>query len=475
MFTNFYKKTPTKSSILSEPISISLQREVDNYTRKLEQEKRRLYALEETYNMAHKENLQKKQKIKELKQQQQDIQIKLLETQIKSQKSQIDQAISKYNENETENDKLKQEINSLRKERVLHLQVSDKLEENMQKAQRQTLNILASIEHNKEKTEKNKEQILKLRQLNEEDKKLTLNKYEEAKKKSEEERPKYEILKSGNKKENYDQDIVLTQELLKKRLKHLIACNKEKVKVIEQYSKNLKVIEEAFSQIQENTGINDIDEISNTFIKSEEQNYSLYNYVDILSQDIDNLESFNQELHKKCQDQIKENAAKERAQLQTPLEEKQYKKLKNIIQEKQQNIEQVNNMIKEIKPSVQEILIDLSKSGLNENQNKKFDYEIGFDLTENNLEYFLADIENYINILISYKGMENGDINKSLHIEQMSIKDSKNNKKKDLNNELNLDEFINIDINKELLSHNKLKEIVMEGMEKKKAKILQAQ
>ena len=31
-------------------------------------------------------------------------------------------------------------------------------------------------------------------------------------------------------------------------------------------------------------------------------------------------------------------------------------------------------MVKDIKPSIQEILIELSKSGLNENENKKFDY-----------------------------------------------------------------------------------------------------
>lgn len=52
----------------------------------------------------------------------------------------------------------------------------------------------------------------------------------------------------------------------------------------------MKIIDEAFNQIKEGSGISDIDEITNTFIKSEEQNYSLYNYVDILSQDIDYLE-----------------------------------------------------------------------------------------------------------------------------------------------------------------------------------------
>ena len=75
-----------------------------------------------------------------------------------------------------------------------------------------------------------------------------------------------------------------------------IKNNKEKVKVIEQYQKNMKIIDDAFNQIKEASGITDIEEIANTFIKSEEQNYSLYNYVDILTQEIDQLEDSNKKL-----------------------------------------------------------------------------------------------------------------------------------------------------------------------------------
>jgi len=40
--------------------------------------------------------------------------------------------------------------------------------------------------------------------------------------------------------------------------------------VIEVYNKNMKIIEDAFNQIKEVSGILDIEEIANTFIKSEE-------------------------------------------------------------------------------------------------------------------------------------------------------------------------------------------------------------
>lgn len=87
-----------------------------------------------------------------------------------------------------------------------------------------------------------------------------------------------------------------TQPLLKFRLKKLVRANKNKIKMIEQYKRHMKTIEEAFDEIKKKSGINDLDEITNTFIKSEEQNYSLYNYMDSLSRNIDSLEKSNAEL-----------------------------------------------------------------------------------------------------------------------------------------------------------------------------------
>lgn len=80
-----------------------------------------------------------------------------------------------------------------------------------------------------------------------------------------------------------------TATLLRRRLQRLIVNNKEKVKIIDAYQRNMKIIDDAFNQIKEATGITDIEEIQNTFIKAEEQNYALLTYVDILNQEIDNL------------------------------------------------------------------------------------------------------------------------------------------------------------------------------------------
>ena len=84
--------------------------------------------------------------------------------------------------------------------------------------------------------------------------------------------------------------------ILKRRLNKITETNKEKRKLMEQYLRNVKVIEDAFDQIKQATGISNIEEIVTTFIKAEEQNYSLFNYVNMLNTEYDQLEESNKEI-----------------------------------------------------------------------------------------------------------------------------------------------------------------------------------
>lgn len=65
---------------------------------------------------------------------------------------------------------------------------------------------------------------------------------------------------------------------------------------MDMYIRNVKIIEDAFDQIKEATGISSTEEIVTTFIKAEEQNYSLYNYVNMLNSEIDMIEEQNRNI-----------------------------------------------------------------------------------------------------------------------------------------------------------------------------------
>lgn len=65
---------------------------------------------------------------------------------------------------------------------------------------------------------------------------------------------------------------------------------------MDMYIRNVNIIEDAFANIKQQTGISSTEEIVTTFIKAEEQNYSLYNYVNILNSEIDMIEEQNKNI-----------------------------------------------------------------------------------------------------------------------------------------------------------------------------------
>ena len=92
---------------------------------------------------------------------------------------------------------------------------------------------------------------------------------------------------------------------------------------MDQYLRNVRVIEDAFDQIKKATGISNIDEIVTTFIKAEEQNYSLFNYVNTLNTEYDQLEEANEDIKRSIQ-RIEETAKlskEEKLNLQASLED----------------------------------------------------------------------------------------------------------------------------------------------------------
>jgi hypothetical protein len=85
-------------------------------------------------------------------------------------------------------------------------------------------------------------------------------------------------------------------EITKRKEQRAVDRNKEKKRLFDQYHRNAVIVDEAFEVIKINSGIQNIDEIVNTFLKAEEQNYSLYRYVDELGQENDHLTDENHKL-----------------------------------------------------------------------------------------------------------------------------------------------------------------------------------
>ena len=125
-------------------------------------------------------------------------------------------------------------------------------------------------------------------------------------------------------------------DLLKLRLDKVVNNNKEKKTLMDMYIRNVKIIEDAFEQIKESTGISSVEEIVTTFIKAEEQNISLFNYVNMLNSEIDMIEEQNKnieaeikrheellEMNDKDKAEVRENLEKEMMEMKAQIEGKE--------------------------------------------------------------------------------------------------------------------------------------------------------
>lgn len=137
--------------------------------------------------------------------------------------------------------------------------------------------------------------------------------------------------------------------ILKRRLNKWLSNNKEKKDLMDMYVRNVKIIEDAFEQIKEQTGISSNEEIVTTFCKSEEQNNSLINYINNLNSEIDVIG----ELNKNIENEIKRH--EELGQLSEKEKRGLKQKLRQEINNIKTNTSTKDAQIKEVEAQMVEI------------------------------------------------------------------------------------------------------------------------
>ena len=142
-------------------------------------------------------------------------------------------------------------------------------------------------------------------------------------------------------------------DLLKVRLQKWSTNNKEKKQLMDMYIRNVKIIEDAFDQIKESTGISSTEEIVTTFIKAEEQNYSLYNYVNMLNSEIDMIEEQNKNIESeiKKHEQLGDLTDKQKEAMRQNLSQ-ELEDMKQLVQAKEEQIADIENSMISITSSV---------------------------------------------------------------------------------------------------------------------------
>ena len=218
--------------------------------------------------------------------------IKLLE-------NQLDKALVKFNDLQSTNKNLRKEIDVWRKQQRNQTRVNQGYQKEIQAVVNKVSKLNAQTYQGQRICEETNNQILALKQkhetdkLNFEEKLQTLQAKLRERDDNEVDHNRTKTAADAKNSEFQTVEFANPAALLKPRLAKWKQNNQEKKNLMDMYIRNVKIIEDAFEQIKEQTGISSVEEIVTTFVKAEEQNYSLYNYVNMLNSDIDMIEEQN--------------------------------------------------------------------------------------------------------------------------------------------------------------------------------------
>lgn len=207
----------------------------------------------------------------------------------------------------------------------------------------------------------------------------------------------------GKKQKAGSQEFANPADLLKLRLDKVQANNKEKKHLMDMYIRNVKIIEDAFEQIKESTGISSVEEIVTTFIKAEEQNISLFNYVNMLNSEIDMIEEQNKNIEAeiKRHEELLEMNDRDKAEVKQNLE-KEMADMKEQIEAKESQIKSIEKQMFEIKNHVWSMVDKFKDSHFNLSVASHMQYDDDVTFNENNVTMYLTELEEYISAFITY-------------------------------------------------------------------------
>lgn len=389
-----------------------LQREADNFTKKYEHERKRFMILDDQYKQALKEKKAKEDELMKVRpttalQKKDKIKLKQLENQLE--KGQVT-----YNSTVSKNAESKKKIDMLRKEASTAMRVLDSLNKDIAKIREEIKKINESSVNAKKSTEDTNVRILVLKSRHEAEKQTFEKKIQElqeslnVKDETAGELEKSAVketstIKKGHTAVEEHEEFSNPADLLKARLLKWSTNNKEKKHLLDKYIKNVKIIEDAFEQIREQTGISSIDEIVTTFIKAEEQNYSLHNYVNILNSDIDTIEEQNKNIGKeiKKNEELTNLSEAQKAEKAESLRQ-EIADVKASMDEKDREMKELENNMSKIQNSVQKMVTKFQESNFRTAVNQPMNYDEETVFNNKNVTLFLAELEEYISELITH-------------------------------------------------------------------------
>ena len=208
--------------------------------------------------------------------------------QVKVLENRLDKALVKFNEALAQNKELRNEIDNLRRERVVFDQIYNKLEKELHEKKKEMANIIEISNIAYEARDQAQNEIAALRAQADKEQQAFEAEWKELGRLIEADRKIHDLNKRKEVKVgNMSLDEV--KSLKKRANRGVWSQAKEKVGANVSVEK-VQSFEEAFTKLKETSGIDDIDELVSQFISTEDLNFSIYNYLNELTQETEKLE-----------------------------------------------------------------------------------------------------------------------------------------------------------------------------------------
>jgi len=219
---------------------------------------------------------------------------KAVQKQIRILENRLDKALQKFNEAIAANRALREQIDTLRRERVVFDDIYRKLENELQQKKKEMANIIEQANAAYEARDSAQAQMAALKQQADKEHAEFEKEWRELGRLIENDKKMKEFMrqKVRNRAEEGKADASPKDDdrYRKKITKNAWDTAKSLVTITSSQEK-VVTYEEAFAKIQAATGICDIDELVQNFINAEDQNFTLFKYNNELSADIEKIEA----------------------------------------------------------------------------------------------------------------------------------------------------------------------------------------
>ncbi len=366
------------SSLQEEAIS-RLQDQGEKYTEAIEQEKRNIQVMEEQINIMKQKVLSQRRSMGGVNASKENQ--FMIEKQIRILENRLEKASIKFNEAISENKLLRDKIDDLRRERVVFENVYRKMERELQEKKKLMAEIIELSNQSYEQRDSYQMEIAAIEQANRkeqddfEEQMLELGRLLESELALPSQTRKTAMSKSGT--------IENTKSLT---MTGTFSQDNQSLERVQNF-------EEAFNKIKGATGITDIDELVQTFIKNEDHNFSLFGYVNEQNNEIEKCEEQIQSLREEERKHAQENGddANQHKQILRELESK-LQSTESMAEKYEIRCQDMHRTMESLKRGIQSII---DKIELDEDE-----AFTDINVSESNIVHYLGVIEQRTNVLL---------------------------------------------------------------------------